>query len=66
MRSKLFPLAYQSYREGVEGGDWSKLEEAVKRGREHWESVARQILRVDRAEPNADAALARIGEEAAL
>lgn len=66
MRSKLFPLAYQAYRAGVENGDWTRLEEAVKRGREHWERVARRILEVDRADPQADAVLARFGDEAAL
>lgn len=66
MRSKLFPLAYNGYREGVESGDWSKLAEAVKRGRAHWEKIARQILQVERADPNADALLSRIGEEAVL
>jgi hypothetical protein len=66
MRSKLFPLAYQSYREGVESGSWSKLAEAVKQGREHWEKVARQMLHVDRNDPKADATLTRVGEDAAL
>lgn len=66
MRAKLFPLAYQAYREGVESGDWRRLGDAVHRGREHWERVARRIVQVDRADPNADALLARIGDEAAL
>lgn len=66
MRSKLFPLAYKSYREGVEHGDWRMLRDAVNQGREHWEQVARKILQLDRADPQADTLLARIGEEAAL
>ena len=66
MRSKIFPLAYKSYREGVEGGNWSRLSEAVEKGREHWERIAQKILEVDRSSQRADAELAQLGDESAL
>lgn len=66
MRAKLFPLAYQAYRAGVESGNWMRLRNAVEQGREHWLSVSRQLLAVDRADARADAMLARLGEHAML
>jgi hypothetical protein len=66
MRAKLFPLAYQSYRRGVESGHWAELKAASERGRDHWERVARRMLVLDRSDPEADAVLARIGDESVL
>ncbi len=66
MRAKLFPLAYHAYRADVETGGWRRLREAVARGREHWERVARQMLAVDRSDPAAERRLAALADEAVL
>jgi hypothetical protein len=66
MRAKLFPAAYHAYRAGVEAGHWRALRETVERGRAHWETVARRILELNRADPKTERRLAALAEEAVL
>lgn len=66
MRLKLFPSAYQAYRQGVEAGHWQALKDVAARGREHWEAIARRIVAIDRSDPDADRRLAALADEAVL
>ncbi|MEK6748471.1 MAG: Sfum_1244 family protein [Pseudomonadota bacterium] len=66
MRAKLFPAAYNAYHASVEHGHWVELKNIAERGRDHWLMVAEKLLAVDRANPDADALLAAMGEDAVL
>ena len=66
MRAKIFPLAYRAYCQGVLTGNWSALRNATEQGYEHWLTLARQMLAVDRSDGRGDAELVRLGEQAAL
>lgn len=66
MRAKLFPAAYQAYRQGVEAGHFRALAEVAVRARAHWEKTARAILALDPEDPEREGTLARLSEEAVL
>jgi len=66
MRAKLFPAAYDAYRAGVENGHWVALKDITARGRDHWLTVAKKMLAVDRSNPDADALLVTVGEGSVL
>jgi hypothetical protein len=52
MRKSLFPSLISAYERWHEGGDWQALKGVIEEGTEHWSSLAGEVLKIHREQPD--------------